>query len=401
MKVINKEDILEIAKNHCFFNGLNDSGAELCKANSIYGIAGIHYVQNLIGMEPNATFIFTPDMTITRNVGRWRSGFGYGGKISWGDGNNDLIILNTKPNACGMIIGGLEKLPEIEDLIEKLYEMEKDTIKIDGIKIKWDFYKSNHFIDLFRVEPVENLDFYLSPYFFIIHGSVGELTKDNKAGFGLYFDKSKKLYKMAEHIGTPFGEFHILTGNNAKEYFEMYKYAENFSKRKRKLAAELLFDKFIEISNETHQGLINMNEICLGCHYLKGNNTLFPVVLRGDLLAYLVRGIPNLSPEIIETLGFEKRSRNFGVYDRLLNANIIPHGGGYVLPDSVTVNKVIEVNGTRYFEVDMQNDRGKKIVSEVQELPYEYRGKSVIVRSLESKLINVVAKLIPEYVLKI
>ncbi|GAI16099.1 unnamed protein product, partial [marine sediment metagenome] len=151
----------------------------LCKANSIYGIAGIHYVQNLLGMEPNATFIFTPDMTITRNVGRWRSGFGYGGKISWGDGNNDLIILNTKPNACGMIIGGLEKLPEIEDLIEKLYEMEKDTIKIDGIKIKWDFYKSNHFIDLFRVEPVENLDFYLSPYFFIIHGSVGELTKDN------------------------------------------------------------------------------------------------------------------------------------------------------------------------------------------------------------------------------
>ncbi|GAI64685.1 unnamed protein product, partial [marine sediment metagenome] len=70
----------------------------LCKANSIYGIAGIHYVQNLLGMEPNATFIFTPDMTITRNVGRWRSGFGYGGKISWGDGNNDLIILNTKPN---------------------------------------------------------------------------------------------------------------------------------------------------------------------------------------------------------------------------------------------------------------------------------------------------------------
>lgn len=85
----------------------------------------------------------------------------------------------------------------------------------------------------------------------------------------------------------------------------------------------------------------------------------------------------------------------------ILNANIIPHGGGYVLPDSLTVSRVIEVNGTRYFEVDMQNDRGKKIVSEVQELPYEYRGKSVIVRSLESKLIKVVAKLIPEYVLKI
>jgi hypothetical protein len=82
----------------------------------------------------------------------------------------------------------------------------------------------------------------------------------------------------------------------------------------------------------------------------------------------------NLTSENIELLGFEKRAKNLNVYDRLLNANIIPHGGGYVLPDILTVNKVIEVDGKRYFEVEMQNDRGKKIISEVRELPYEYRG---------------------------
>ncbi|MHC4596136.1 MAG: hypothetical protein ACYS19_14505 [Planctomycetota bacterium] len=60
------EEMLRNAKNHCFFVGLNDSGAELCRANSLYGIAGIHYVQNQLGMTPNATFISTPDMTITR-----------------------------------------------------------------------------------------------------------------------------------------------------------------------------------------------------------------------------------------------------------------------------------------------------------------------------------------------
>jgi hypothetical protein len=100
-------------------------------------------------------------------------------------------------------------------------------------------------------------------------------------------------------------------------------------------------------------------------------------------------------------LGFEKRAKRLGVYDRLLNANIIPHGGGYVLPDILTVNKVVEVDRKRYFEVEMQNDRGKKMISEVRDLPYEYRGRTVVLRSLEIGIIDIIAKLIPQYVLKI
>lgn len=71
------------------------------------------------------------------------------------------------------------------------------------------------------------------------------------------------------------------------------------------------------------------------------------------------------------------------------------------MPDILTVNKVIEVNGERYFEAEMQNDRGTQIVSEVRELPYEYRGRKVMLRALEIGLIEIVAKLIPQYVLKI
>jgi len=398
---MNKEERLQIAKKHCFFIGLNDSGAELCKANIVYGIAGIHYIQNQLGLSPNATFISTSDMTITRNTNRWGSGFGYGGKISWGAGDNDLIILNTKPNACGMLVGGLEKPPDIESLIKKLHEIETGTIEIDGIEVIWEFYKSNHFIDVFRVKLVTKLDHNLPPYAFIIHGSADEFRGDNESGFGIYYDKSKQLREIAERIETPLGEFHILTGSGARKYFERYQCAENFSKKKRKVAAELLFGKFIEISNETHQGLINMNEIVLGCHYLKNRTTLFPVTLRADLPAYLVKGNPNLSSESIELLGFEKRAKSLGVYDGLLNANIIPHGGGYVLPDILTVNRVIEVDGERYFEVEIQNDRGKKIISEVRELPYEYRGRKVMLRALEIGSIEIVAKLIPQYVLKI
>jgi len=393
--------MLQNAKNHCFFIGLNDSGAELCKANTVYGIAGIHYVQNQLGVSSSATFISTPDMTVTRNSSRWRSGFGYGGKISWGAGNDELVILDAKPNACGMLVGGLEELPEIESLIRKLHAMGTSTAKIDGIEVIWDFYKSNHFIDVFRVKPVAKLDQNLPPYAFIIHASADELRGDNESGFGLYYDTSEQLREMAERIETPLGQFHILAGSRANKYFEQYQRAENFSKKKRKMAAELLFGKFLEISNETHQGLINMNEIVLGCHYLNDHATLFPLTLRGDLPAYLVKGNPNLSSESIDLLGFEKRAKSLGVYDRLLKADIFPHGGGYVLPDVLTVNKVIEVDGKRYFEVEMQNDRGKKIISGVRELPYEYRGRKVVLRTLEIGSIEIVAKLIPQYVLKI
>jgi hypothetical protein len=300
-----------------------------------------------------------------------------------------------------MLVGGLEEPPAIESLIKKLHEMETSTIEIDGVEVVWDFYKSNHFIDVFRLKPVVRLDVDLPPYAFVIHGSAEECRADNESGFGIYYDKSKQLREMAERVETPLGEFHILTGSNAKKYFEQYQRAENFSKKKRKMAAELLFGEFTEISNETHQGLINMNEIALGCHYSHNAATLFPLTLRADLPAYLVKGKPNLSSESIELLGFEKRAKSLGVYDRLLNADIIPHGGGYVLPDILTVNKVIQVDGKRYFEIEMQNDTGKKIISEVRELPYEYRGRKVVLRTLEIGSIEIVAKLIPQYVLKI
>ncbi len=285
----------------------------MCKVNSPYGLARIHALQRHLGLDPNATFITTPDMTITRNANRWKSGFGYGGKISWGDGEDDFIVLDVKPNACGMLVGGLEELPEIEKLIKKLHVLEKDIIKIDSVKVIWDYYKSNHFIDLFQAKALTSVDFDFPPYAFILHGSAGEFKGDNDLGFGLYHDKSRQLFEMAEEIETPFGNIYYLTGSLAKQYFERYQYIENFAKRKREVAARLLFGEYIEISNETHQGLINMNEIALGCHYLNNLKTIYPLTLRGDLPAYLVRGYPNLSEESIELLGFEKRAKTLGV----------------------------------------------------------------------------------------
>jgi len=144
-----------------------------------------------LGLPANATFISAPDLTVTRNTNRWRSGFGYGGSLTWGDGSSDLVILDLKPNACGMMVGGLEHLPPSHELLERLHDLLHEQVEIDGVPIRWDFGKSNHFIDLFRVEALADAS--LPPYVFIMHLAGSELRADNPKGPGLYWDQSAAL----------------------------------------------------------------------------------------------------------------------------------------------------------------------------------------------------------------
>lgn len=399
--MVSKDDLLTRAEQYMFSTGLRDGATDLCKANMKYGLAKIHWVQERLGFKPDATFISTPDMTISRNATRWKSGFGYGGKVSWGDGDAELIILNSKPNSCGMLVGGLDRFPDSSELVDKLDRLRDRKAEIDGIGIEWDFHVSNHFIDLFWLKPLSGVRF--PEYVFIIHSSARELRGDTRKGFGLYFDRSHLLKDMAESIDTPFGSLCILTGPQAREYYEFYRYVEEYSKKKRILAAEALFGEFELISNEVHQGLVNMNEVLLGCHLFDTEDPerVLPFALRSDIPAYLVKGKPNLGENEIESLGFTQRSQRLGVYDRLKHANIVPHGAGYAFPDLLNVSRVFEYGDKRYFEVDQVTDRGKKVLSDVREIPYTYRGREVVLKTLELNMCELVAKLVPRYGLKI
>jgi hypothetical protein len=51
--------------------------------------------------------------------------------------------------------------------------------------------------------------------------------------------------------------------------------------------------------------------------------------------------------------------------------------------------------------MDLINDRGKKVIKDLREIPYDYRGRMVVLRTLELDLAKIIAKLIPLYVLKI
>ncbi len=396
---MDKQESLRRAEEHIFSTGLDDSGAQLGLANMRYGLAKIHWVQERVGLPPDGTFIAAPDLSVTRNVNRWRSGFGYGGKVAWGDGDQEFIVLDVKPNCCGMLVGGMDKLPSGDSVSREVQALKKETVVIDGVPIIWDFGISNHFIGVFRAEPLVADPF--PPYVFIMHCSGGELRGHTSLGDGLYWDKSEALQEKAEIFETPFGPLRVLLGSQAVAYYTFFQRAEAFAKKRRCLAGERLFGEYRPISNDSHQGLLNMDEMVLGAYPIQGTDTVSPLTLRADLPAYLVRGKPNLSDQTIEILGFGERARQWGVYERLRSANIVPHGGGYTFPHLQAVWSASDVDGERYFEVEFDNGHGRQFLSDVRGLPYAYRGHEVVSRVLELGMGELLARLDVIYTLKL
>lgn len=396
---MDKHELLQRAAEHIFSMGLDDSGARLGLANMKYGLAKIHLAQEALGLAPDATFIAAPDLSVTRNQNRWRSGFGYGGRLTWGDGQQELVVLDVKPNCCGMLAGGLGELPARDTLLRRVQALQVEDLAVDGISLKWDLGVSNHFFSLFRVTPQDGGSWL--PYALVMHASGGELRGESAWGDGLYWDRSAALQRKARILETPFGPLRLLTGQDARDYAAFCQRVDAFTRQRRLFIARRLFGDLTIYSNGTHQGLMNMNDMVLGVYNLEKPENLFPITLQSRLPAYLVRGRPNLSEAVIDRLGFADRARRLGVYHRLRSTDFIPHGGGYTFPHLQSVTAEIAMGEERYFELDFSAGDGRQIVSDVRDLPYSYRGLEIVDRVVELELGKVAARLDPIYVFKI
>ena len=113
-------DELRTAALHVFSLGVEDLATDLCRANTAIGLARIHWTQRRLGRRADAFFLGGPDMTVTRNYGRWEAGFAYGGVVDWRGGDEPLVILQVKPNVCGMLVAGLTELPEAAVLRQRV-----------------------------------------------------------------------------------------------------------------------------------------------------------------------------------------------------------------------------------------------------------------------------------------
>jgi len=405
---MSKKELRDCAKERIFSLGLRDLASALSYKNMRYGLSKIIYALDSLDVH----CVFGPDSTITRNQGRWMSGFGYGAVIKWPD--NGMIFPETRPNACGMVVAKLDEIPSEKDLIHRVSEVEESELVLDGINLKPDFGKGNHFLEFYKsvgVSPDIADRMPEDAGYAILHGSAPE--------------RMGEIYgavDQADKIDTPYGPFAVLDGDSAKEYYKTWKGAEEFSKKRREfLAKEVLGDCEI-ISNITHQGLFAMNEIRLGCYDTldksspKGN-ALFPIALRWDLPVFIFRGKENLSDDVMGRLGFEERARKLGLYEELKKTNIMPHGGGYSITLPYTRIKVVNTNiGNNFIlmgpapvsRVDEMTATGEDlskfgqmIVTNARELPYDYRGMRVIEKVLEYDLGDLIAKLQPLMTVKI
>ncbi len=402
---LSKEDLLQRAKKYIFSSGLNDGASKLCKANMKYGLAQFHLIQEKYGFEPKATFISSPDETISRNNFRWNSGLGYGGRLNWGNGDDKLIFLNIKPNCCGLLVGGLEELPDPYDIIKKIDNVKSTELYYDNIQLNWDYDISNHFINCFKMKNLSDTNF--PPYMFMIHGSAPEF-RDDKHGIGLYIDISKTLKELAIEEQTMFGKQYILLDSDAREYLEFNKKALLFSNKKREMIARNIFNPDYKIiCNTPHQFLKDFNNMYLGsnCTDINTNThqtNIFPTALRADLACYLFRGKKSFSRTALVNNNFFARAEDLELLNLLSNADILPHGGGYMLPDIKRVQKVLEYKYQRYFACELVKDQKKlKIVRNVKELQFEYRGRDVILKSIQLELGEVIARLNPIFSLKL
>ncbi len=400
---LSKSEILERANQFIYSTGINDGTSELCKQNMKYGLAQMHLIQEKYGFDPTAMFISSPDETISRNKFRWNSGFGYGGKIVWGSGNDEILFLNTKPNQCGIFVGGLSEQIDPFDIIKKIDEIKQKEIYHQNILLNWDFGISNHFISLFETKYLSDIEF--PPYIFLIHGSAPELRGD-KYGIGIYIDKSDNLKNIAIKENTPFGNQYILLDSNVNTYMELNNKVLNFSKNKREIIAKYLFENnFKKICDQHHQFLENPNSIYLGsnCTNINSNmieSNIFPIALRSDLPAYLFEGKKNLSITTIKNQNFIERAEKFEVLEKLQNANILPHGAGYRFPDIKNVMEVLEYKDQRYFVLAC-NHKTKKIIREPTNVQFEYRGRDIILKTLQLDLGGIIARLNPIFSLKL
>ena len=435
---------LERAREHCFMAGVGDASMALCEANVPFGLAKIHHAQEQLGVDPDATFVGSPDATVTRNENRWSQGFGYGGVYAW---SGDFTVLDIKPNACGMIVGTLPDLPALEELRGRLHALDSDGLMMDGVAIESDLTESNHFVDVFEVargssgaggsgadkrdgnranDAVAERLLGGARYVYIMHSSGHEHRGPTAKGPGLYWDQSEELRSLARKFDTPWGSLHILQGERAASWYEFYREVQDFNHRRREALADFLFGDHQTLINATHQGLVRgYDRANIGCYTFEDraleesadegpaggdaggaglvghDSPVFPLTLSPTLPAFLVRGKRNIGDAAIDRLGWRERIERHGLMNRVAGTNLLPHGGGYAYPHLRGVARVVERGpDDRRFELaPVDPDAALEVIETPRQLEYAYRGMEVKERLEELELGDVVAQLDLRYVL--
>ncbi|MHA2389168.1 MAG: hypothetical protein ACXACW_10660 [Candidatus Hodarchaeales archaeon] len=234
MDSVQIRDLLREAKSHMYSWTTNDLTSKLAKEVMSIGLAKIISFYQESGNDPNNVLVvFGPDGSITRNKSRFNSGVGYGCAVITKD---YLFPSLLHPNGCGFGLYHVSNMPPIDQLMDRLHILKKNGVPVGRQTGKWDVWKSNHFIDLLRLESLTNRYSHYEKYlpsgdYVLIHSS--QQTEKEK----LSYWKEEEF----ERIKTPFGVIEGLPEDSGNEYLNYFESVENYSKNKRESIAEALY----------------------------------------------------------------------------------------------------------------------------------------------------------------
>ena len=362
------------AEEHLFILGLGDAAEEVGRVNASLFLAKMYFIQEKLGYEPEGMVIGPPDFSFQTTSHKFRDVVPEGSKIIWGNGTYDFIPSEMEFDFCGLLVGTVEDDIDLRKILDKLYEMKDKGYEIDGIEIQSrNFSPGSHFLNLYEVENYEALD--LPKRVAVLHTASDEMR-----------DPIIELTsERADIIKTPFGPSRILRDSDAREYEKRCIYASEFSKRKRKLLFEEIFGDGKVIANHDHYKLLNSNEAVIGCNIINEEGEVFVTTLIDTSPAYLIKGKKNLSRRIIKELGFDSKITEKWVYDRLLKANVLPHGGGHKLMKINGIERVLLYPNGEKVIVPRYGTEITRVYVDMANTPRSYRTQNILekVQSLE------------------
>jgi hypothetical protein len=395
-------NLLKQARNEIYSWATNDLTCQLAKEVMSIGLAKMKFFYQELGLDPQVIVAFGPDGSVTRNKDRFNEGVGYGCVVA----TKDFIFPNLlHPNGCGFGLFRIEELPSDDQLMRILNTLKQSGIPIGKQQGKWDVWKSNHFIDILRLDEVSpNYSQYsemLSPgNYVLIHSSQQTETQRLKNWHEDEFIK----------VNTPFGNVKGLADSSLTEYLRYFKHIEEYSQKKRFSIALELFgeDNICCIANPTHQGYFHENDhyvMRLGLYNSSdqtGDHNLkfFPLAFNGYSFIYLYEGLTNIK-NIHWTNNQHQRAKENDHDDFLKKANILPHGGGYKLLYPFSAIKSVVLDGRNYFNLFDAPMESQMLIQNIEALEYGYRAPTEILPLVDRlQLGKRVARFVPVRVIK-
>ena len=333
---------------------LNDHSANLARKILEKGLNRLSYILKKEFGSEDFTYIACPDFSITLRQRRLFIGLPIGGYINWS--KYSFFPLELDVNSCGVHVIKLPKTFDpikfrhrLQDLKSKL---DGHQLEIDGKKLKWNFSRRNHFINIYHNS--EN-----TPHV-VIHSS-GETIL-----FDWDYLKSNFSIKTVEVDGR---SIPYLLNKDFDKYWSIASKENQFFFERHKYIFSLLFDDDYEIIySDQHFGMINAGEILMGCSKVPVGS-VFPILTKPFKTIYLAKALAP-SKEILQVTN---------------NNALVPHGMGMTVSDDIIeispdeigndyafikhkngsymVTDTLEYIGIRYRDISYINKMAKKALS--------------------------------------